>query len=86
MFGKRDSTVDFKEVEEIEKKKAMELFKKEDRIKVFKDLSFINKFARNCPQNSLMRLLTAEKLTFNGPDPPLEVPEKEIDEAEAAAA
>lgn len=63
----------------------MELFPKEDRVKAFRDLAFINKFARNCPFNSQLRLLTAEKLSFYGPDPPMEIPEKETDETETAA-
>ena len=64
----------------------MEEFTKEDRVKVFRDLAYINKFARNCPAHSQMRLLTAQRLMFTGPDPPMEVPEKTEEEIEAEAA
>lgn len=63
----------------------MQEFTKEDRVKVFRDMAYINKFARNCPPNSQMRLFTAERIYFTGPDPPMEVPEKLEEEIEAAA-
>ena len=64
----------------------MQEFTKEHRIKVFRDMAYINKFARNCPPNSQMRLLTAERLFFSGPDPPIELPQKTEEEIEASAA
>jgi hypothetical protein len=64
----------------------MKEFTKEDRIKVFRDLAYINKFARNSPLSSQMRLFTAERIFFTGPDPPMEMPEKIEDEVEVAAA
>lgn len=56
------------------------LFKKEDRINAFKDLAFINKYARTCPASSQMRLMTAMKLPFYGQDPPLDLPDKPEEE------
>jgi len=38
--------------DENERKRNAELFTKDDRVKVFRDLAYINKFARNCPLNS----------------------------------
>lgn len=77
---KKDSTLDINEVEAEELRKAALLFTKEDRIRAFRDLAYLNKFARNCPANSQMRLMTAQKLAFNGPDPPLDLPDRPDEE------
>jgi len=52
-------------------------FSKDDRVKAFNDLLFINKYARNCADDSKMRLLAVQKINFVGPDPPLDPPEDE---------
>lgn len=56
---KKDSTLDMNEFEAVELRKAALLYTKEDRIRAFRDLAYLNKFARNCPANSQMRLMTA---------------------------
>jgi hypothetical protein len=83
-FGKKDSTVDLN-ADDAERRRTEIEFTKEDRIKAFNDLLFINKYARNCPEDSKMRLLAVQKLKFAGPDPPLDPPEDE-DKAEEEAA
>jgi len=75
-------TTAIKEVDEEEKRKQAMLFKKEDRINAFKDLAFINKFARQCPASSQMRLTTVMKLPFVALDPPLDMPDKPEDEVQ----
>lgn len=71
-----------KEEDPEELRKASLLFTKDDRVRAFRDLVYLNKFARNCPVNSQMRLMTAQKLAFFGPDPPLDIPEKAEEEQE----
>ncbi len=46
---------------------------------------FINKFARHCPINSRMRLLTVQKFKFSGPDPPLEPVKPDVEEVQEEA-
>ena len=55
-------------------------FTKEERIKAFQDLMYINKYARNCPENSRMRLLVPERVKCTLPDPPYEPPQEEQEE------
>ena len=76
-----EHTMSFDEEEQKQKEKLQ--FKKEDRVKAFNDLVFINKYARNTPPTSQLRLLTAQKIPFIGPDPPIEPPEKTEEELEA---
>ena len=73
------------EAVEAEQQKAAQLYTKEDRIAAFRDLAYVNRFARNCPPASLMSMLSVAKFKFAGPDPPLEPPKKEEDEQQEEA-
>ena len=68
--------------DEAEQLKKEQQFNKEDRVQAFKDLAYINKFARNCPQTSRMRFLTVQKFKFSGPDPPAEPAKLETEEVQ----
>jgi len=81
-----DSTLRLKDQDLEEQRKAALLFKKEDRIDAFNDLIFLNKFARNCPAGSQMRLMTAQKIPFYGADPPLDLPVKSDEEENVVTA
>ena len=41
---------------------------------------YINKYARNCPETSNMRLLVPERFKCALPDPPYEPPQEEHEE------
>ena len=77
----RDSTLEVRSADGDEPSKPATL-SKEARVKAFTDFSYINKFARNCHDGSHMRLMTAQKFKFSGPDPPQEPIKQEQDEAE----
>ena len=47
-----DSALDQDSQYDMEKQKQAEEFVKEDRIRAFQDLMYINKYARNCAENS----------------------------------
>lgn len=57
---------------------------------MFKDVLYVNKYARNCPEHSNMRTLNVGKFKFSGPDPPnepgiTEEAEQTTEEVKAAA-
>ena len=77
----QDSTLDENESSKAAAKEKEEAeFTKEERIKAFQDLMYINKYARNCQENSRMRHLVAERSKCNLPDPPYEPPQEEQEE------
>lgn len=51
--------------------KKPEICSREERVKVFNDLIQLQKFAKNCPLGSKMRLLAPQKCKFESPDPPI---------------
>ena len=66
-----DSTIDQMSMDDDQRAKIQNEFSKDERIQSFKDFLYVNKFARNCPEHSALRLLAADKYKFKGPDPPL---------------
>ena len=66
-----DSTIDAGSMDEELKAKLTNEYQKDERIQTQKDFLYINKFARNCPEHSSMRLMAVEKFKFDGPDPPV---------------
>jgi len=76
----QDSTLDQDSQYDMEKQKQAEEFVKEDRIRAFQDLIYINKYARNCAENSQQRLLIAKRFKCTLPDPPYEPPAVEQEE------
>ena len=69
--------------EDPEVKKKREQFDKQERIDARKLAIYMNRFAKNCPFSSQMRLLTPMKMTFVGPDPPMVRVEPSAEELEA---
>ena len=65
-----DSTIDAASVDEETKAKLVNEYAKDERVQAQKDFLYINKYARNCPEHSSMRLMAADKFKFAGPDPP----------------
>lgn len=68
---------------------AEEEYTNAERQSAYKDLTYINRYAQNCPVTSQMKMLMPERLGYKGPDPPPEdwkVGEAEPMPADAAPA